>query len=418
MVGCLWRGMSHGLVRLRWLLAGLAALVVILACVLVIPQWLVRWELGAQASTLAAADRAKAINDVRVTLLQGIGGAVILLGAYFTYRQLQTGREELQIAQQGQVTERFTRAIDQLGHPELDVRLGGIYALERIANDSPDDRATIAEVLTAFVRGHAPWPPRLPGQYRSDAPIEQVPELQVRAPDVQAALTVIARRQAPPQPNAGIDLRATDLRKARLNGANLQGAHLGYANLQEANLHGAKLQRALLHYTQLQGAGLERAQLQGAFLVHAQLEGARLGGAELREARANYANLHGAQLFSVQFQSASLWGANLEDALLLGANLQGVDLTFANLRGAILVAVQLQGAKLGGAQLSDACLNRAQLEGASIDGARLNNAFADPETAWPAGFDPRRAGVVLTASHANAGEGRMASCACTICSET
>ena len=78
--------------------------------------------------TLAAAERAKAINDVRATLLQGIGGAVILLGAHFTYRQLQIGREQLQIAQQGQVTDRFTRAIDQLGHAELDVRLGGIYA--------------------------------------------------------------------------------------------------------------------------------------------------------------------------------------------------------------------------------------------------------------------------------------------------
>jgi hypothetical protein len=44
------------------------------------------------------------------------------------------------------------------------VRLGGTYALERIARDSPPDRATIEEVLTAYLRGHAPWPapPALP----------------------------------------------------------------------------------------------------------------------------------------------------------------------------------------------------------------------------------------------------------------
>jgi hypothetical protein len=210
--------------------------------VLVVPQWLVRWELGAQARTLAAADRAKAINDVRATLLQGIGGAVLLLGDYFTYRQLQTGRQQLQIAQQGQVTHRFTRAIDQLGHTELDVRLGGIDALERIANDSPDDRATIVEVLTAFVRGHAPWPPRLENQPPADAPIEQVPELQVRAPDVQAALTVLARRQAPPKPSAPPDLHATDLRKADLHGYNLQRVRLYDANLQGASLCDANFQ--------------------------------------------------------------------------------------------------------------------------------------------------------------------------------
>jgi hypothetical protein len=39
---------------------------------------------------------------VRTTLLQGVGGAAVLVGAYFTWRQLQTSRE-------GQITERFTR---------------------------------------------------------------------------------------------------------------------------------------------------------------------------------------------------------------------------------------------------------------------------------------------------------------------
>jgi hypothetical protein len=111
-------------------------------------------------------DVAKAQNDVRTTLLQGLGGVVLLMGAYFTYRQLRTARE-------GQITERYTRVIDQLGHAQLDVRLGGIYALERIARDSSADHATIGEVLTAFVRSHAPWPPRLPGQYVATAPIDQ-----------------------------------------------------------------------------------------------------------------------------------------------------------------------------------------------------------------------------------------------------
>jgi hypothetical protein len=128
----------------------------------------------------------RAQNEVRSTLLQGLGGAALLVGAYITYRQLQTSRE-------GQITERFTRAIDQLGSEHLDVRLGGLYALARIARDSPADRASIGEVLTAFVRTHAPWPPSLPDQPAASAPIEQVPKLQVRAPDVQASLWVLGR---------------------------------------------------------------------------------------------------------------------------------------------------------------------------------------------------------------------------------
>ena len=59
-----------------------------------------------------------------------------------------------------QLSERFMRAIDQLGHPALDVRLGGIYSLERLAQESAEDHGPIIEILAAFVREHAPWPAR------------------------------------------------------------------------------------------------------------------------------------------------------------------------------------------------------------------------------------------------------------------
>src|SRR4051794_3357725 len=95
------------------------------------------------------AERLKAENDVRTTLLQALAGAILLSGLYFTARTLQLNRE-------GQITERFTRAIDQLGSEKDEVRLGGIYALERIAKDSDNDRETIFDVLAAFIRQHAP----------------------------------------------------------------------------------------------------------------------------------------------------------------------------------------------------------------------------------------------------------------------
>jgi hypothetical protein len=188
--------------------------------------------------------RIKLQNDARTTLLQGLGGFAVLLAAFYTYQQVQTGRRQLHLAQQGQVTERFTRAIDQLGSDHLDVRLGCIYALERIARDSPDDRATIAEVLTAYIRGHAPWPPRLDGQPPADAAIEDVPELQVRAPDIQACLTVLGRggfADQPPELEDRLDLYAVDLRKAHLVHASLAGARLYGANLAGAILSGVNL---------------------------------------------------------------------------------------------------------------------------------------------------------------------------------
>jgi hypothetical protein len=105
--------------RLRLMLVALLAFGVLVLVLYVLPSLLVGPD-----SDLTTAERLKAENDVRTTLLQAVAGAVLLAGLYFTGRTYLLNRE-------GQVTERFTRAIDQLGSKSLDVRLGGIYALER-----------------------------------------------------------------------------------------------------------------------------------------------------------------------------------------------------------------------------------------------------------------------------------------------
>jgi hypothetical protein len=233
-------------------------------------------------------DRRKLQNDARATLLQGLGGLAILAGAFVGYRQLQLSRrqldqtftttqEQLQLSRQqlehtfttsskqheldrqGQITERFTRAIDQLGnqHRQLDVILGGIYALERIARDSPDDRPTIAEILTAYIRGHAPWPPSRPGE-SIDGPLDEVPELVARAPDIQAAITVLGRGGfTHDQAVRRLDLHGTDLRKADLTDAHLENAWFWRAHLEGAKLYGAHLERATFWDAHLEGAAAD-----------------------------------------------------------------------------------------------------------------------------------------------------------------
>jgi pentapeptide repeat protein len=254
-------------------------------------------------------------NDARATLLQALAGGALLLGAYFTWRQVQTGRQQVHLAEQGQITERFTRAIDQLGSAHLDVRLGGIYALERIARDSPDDRATIGEVLTAYIRGHAPWPPRLEDQPPIEAAIETVAFLRLRAPDVQAALTVLGRGHfADPDPDAPqLDLADTDLRRS----------YLSRADLRRARLYGADLRRARFDDTDLRGATLIRAYLQEAHLLGANLQDAVLHHADLRDADLTDANLAGADLRHANLQGTKLDGVDLRGARLDGTGLPG-----------------------------------------------------------------------------------------------
>jgi hypothetical protein len=132
---------------------------------------------------------------------------VLLIGAFFTWQQLRATRE-------GQVTDRYTKAVDQLGNRELAVRLGGIYALQRIAHDSPRDRDTIAEILCTYARTakrESPLNQDLKSPTHVRATIVRIfrsyawtvkrespsdkdqksPPLDQWAPDVQAALTIV-----------------------------------------------------------------------------------------------------------------------------------------------------------------------------------------------------------------------------------
>jgi Pentapeptide repeats (8 copies) len=242
--------------RGRWAVAGAGVVVVLAAVVWVVPRLLYP-PLPASRFAGVTPDRRIELEtnrlqlqgDARATLVQVLAGGILLLGAYLTWRQLGVNRE-------GQITDRYTRAIDQLGHAQLDVRLGGTYALERIARDSPSDRATIGEVLTAFVRGHAPWPPRPPGQDPATAPIDEALELQVRAADVQASLTVLGRGGFAPAASGRLrlDLHSVDLRQAQLYGAHLERASLYGAHPEEAHLAGAHLEEAHLLRAYLEGA--------------------------------------------------------------------------------------------------------------------------------------------------------------------
>jgi hypothetical protein len=97
-------------------------------------------------------------------MAQIAGGLALLFGLYFTWRRVEISQRTLETQRDQQVTERFTRAIDQLGSTDykgnkrMEIRLGGIYALERIAKDSPErEYSTTMKVLSAYVRENAQW---------------------------------------------------------------------------------------------------------------------------------------------------------------------------------------------------------------------------------------------------------------------
>ena len=98
------------------------------------------------------AKRLDEVNGLRTNLLGVLAGLAVDAGAVMGALNLVLTQR---VQWRAQVTERFTRAIDQLGSEKLDVRIGAVYALEQIARDSAELHWPITEVLTAYLREHA-----------------------------------------------------------------------------------------------------------------------------------------------------------------------------------------------------------------------------------------------------------------------
>lgn len=302
------------------------------------PDLIARHDIGNVAGLTRTLRLQQARDAARGRLLT-LGAGLFAAGALiFTAQNYRVARKTLEVTEQGQVTDRYTKAIKQLGSAHIDVRIGGIYALERIAVDSPRDHSTVTEVLAAFIREHS----RTEGSPRKSG--QAVTRRSRMRPDVQAALTVVGRREV-----------SNDIRLVDLSGADLSGADLTLANLAEADLRGVNFSEAwaasaIFTNACLVSATFERATIFNAAFIKADLSGANFTQADLTDADLTEANLTGADLSGAILIGVNAMYASLVGAKLGGATIDGVNFTRANL-------TDIMDADLKGANLFEAKLN-------------------------------------------------------------
>ena len=268
---------------IRSLLGGMAAVALVLAVawLLLVPaaDWLAHHDVGSATGPRLQTARDAARGQL-LTLGAGLFAAAALV---FTARNFALSRRTFELTEQRNATGRYATAIGQLGSDKLDVRIGGIYALERIARDSAKDHPTVMEVLTAFIREHS----------RDQWPLSHPHGRKKMRPDLQSALTVVGRRDAQ-RDIQRLDLTMADLSSARLTGANLADAQLAFADLSYAYLSKATFSGGCLLGVILHGASIGGADFTGADLAGADLTFA-LGAADLNGANFAGARLDGAK---------------------------------------------------------------------------------------------------------------------------
>lgn len=233
-------------------------------------------------------------------------------------RQAIASQRQAETAQRSLLNERYQKGAEMMGSEVLSVRLGGIYALARLAREHPEEYHTqIMQLYCAFVRAHQ--------EADENAAADGKQQITPLRDDVQAILTAIGNRS---ETQIAIEREGTEKPYTLdLSHTNLIGANLAGAVLTRANLFGVKLSGATLFGAKLSGAILVQADLVDANLTGVDLSGASLNNATLSDARLSRTNLTGAYLDGADLSSANLFNANLTDAILINTTLTNTHLS-------------------------------------------------------------------------------------------
>jgi len=268
--------------------------------------WDIRGEIGRLVALLSGEATPEDIRNLAYAIAALLGAVALAATIPFQLIKVWVNERLAKTTEQGHMTDRITKAVEQLGAekirkkqmqfegqlvyikgsdgepdysqpmiveetvPNIEVRLGAIYALERIAQDSKRDHASIIAILCAYIRLNAPssdgyfppvFQPRI-DSYQKTATIihlqremesarkwefnEEIRQSIVFLPlprlDIQAALNAISHRKFsnPKQSNHIafiLDLSNCNLQKANLIG-NFSGADFSNSLLDGATVRG------------------------------------------------------------------------------------------------------------------------------------------------------------------------------------
>jgi uncharacterized protein YjbI with pentapeptide repeats len=319
----------------NWLGATNLTIPIVAALVLAgISLWLVpKWQVG-NLKIESAEDIQKKLeleNEARKTIAQILAGLAVLVTFYYTAKQLSLTQEQVLVTQEAQITERFTRATEQLASDKLEARVGGIYAFQRIARDSDKDLYSVLAILQTFVRENAP---------REEANEENPPQILFTLPpaDIDAAVVSLASLSEHRAEPFSLDLHGTDLEGAAITDGDFDPAYLFNTNLQSASIVGGDLS----------GADFTASNLRRAYLVSGERfnePGIQSGTINLSKASFRMAQLHDAEIHGADLSGASLVEATLYRTAIIQVDLSEADFQSAKLDGALLCVVDLRGAK-------------------------------------------------------------------------
>ena len=250
-------------------------------------------------------------------------------------KQVEAAQRQIDASQRSMLNERFQNGTEMLGNAKLSARLGGIYALQRLANEEPEEyHMQILRMLLAFVRNPTEDTSVFDEELASEEKGSWVTWSFNLRPDVQAAMEAIAKRTY-----AGIEIERDEEFPSDLRGANLRGLALDNVTLSDLFVWKADLSRSSFNLSTLEHVNFLDTNLSPAVFARAELGNTSWENCPM--ARAEFGNA----VFLEISGSEGFMDCDLSEADFTNADLSRVRFARSNLRGAKFDNANLSGTR-------------------------------------------------------------------------
>lgn len=182
--------------------------------------------------------------------------------------------------------------------PNLEVRIGAIYSLERIAQDSLRDHIQIMEILCAYVRENSPAKNLEANDSWENSAYPRL--------DIQTVITVTGRRTSP-------QIEKEFEKKHRLDFSNVDLSQIDFSK--------GNFSAALFNHCRIEGGDFRYSNLTGTRFIGSLLNYSEFFKAELRGTVLNYAKINTPVLVSVSPVFSIFMGK------IYGISLAGADIS-------------------------------------------------------------------------------------------
>ncbi|MDH2381446.1 pentapeptide repeat-containing protein [Bradyrhizobium sp. CER78] len=287
------------------------------------------FRLGFDAVMLPNTSYQDSARNFLVAFIGVFGAPFLVWRTWVAHQQATAAAKQASVALENHITSIFSKSVELLGGvreikttgsdgatisrsaPNIESRLGGLYSLERLLDESEKDQRAILETLCAYIRENSPFEPSTSEEeHKAYLRGDQTPKPTHRS-DVQAALTIIGRRSLRIRERAtlegwrlnfrnsnlvGYDLSSLNFDRSDLTGSFLNFANLNYASFEDSVFETSTLQRAKLTKTCFRSSRFKHCLIKGAEIDDTDFRETKIDATDLREATISSFDISGADL--------------------------------------------------------------------------------------------------------------------------